>query len=140
MRITAKSVSGSSPAKPRGEDAAIRQRNFHSARTVDDVAVGEDEAVRRNDKARARAARFRAGLPCGVGVVHADIHHRGTDLLDHAGDGSGIAVQQFVVAWWRLDRRRRDHGIGVTQRRNQFDCPAPLKCGWDFHRDVSIDG
>ena len=56
MRMTARSVSGSSPTKVAPEDAAIGQRDFHFARAVDDVAVGQDVAVGRDDKAGAAAA------------------------------------------------------------------------------------
>jgi hypothetical protein len=38
---------------------AIRQRDFHPGRAMNHVAIGENEAIRRNDKARPAAAGFR---------------------------------------------------------------------------------
>ena len=60
MRMTARSVSGSVPMRLRGIDARIVQRDFDLARTVNDVAVREDETVARdNETGAATLARAR---------------------------------------------------------------------------------
>jgi hypothetical protein len=64
------------------------------ARAVHDVAVGEDEAVGREDEARARADRLAAPA---AGVAHLQLQHRRAHARDHAGHRLRVGVEQRAV-------------------------------------------
>lgn len=67
------------------EHQTVREPHFKFDPAVNDVAVRENEAVRRDDKTGAAASGF--GLGLAMGFVNANVHHRRTDGLDHTGDG-----------------------------------------------------
>ena len=79
-----------------GALAAVGQRDVDRGRAVDDVAVGEDEAVGREDEARA-AARLRARAPGGARRADVDADDGGCDALDGVDDGARIRVEELVV-------------------------------------------
>ena len=84
MRITARSVSGSSPTSRRawtGRRAACRDE----AGAGNHVAVGEHEAIRREDEPRAAA-------PSGF-----DPEHRGAHGVDRVDDRPRILIEQRIV-------------------------------------------
>ena len=72
-------------SRPSGVWARTRLRAVH------DVAVGHDEAVRRNEKARAAAAAT------AFAGARLDVHDRGAGLPHRGGDRLGIGVEQVDV-------------------------------------------
>src|SRR6266851_10253086 len=65
---------------------AIEEDDRDSPRVFDDVAVGDDKAVWREQEARSGAAR--PGL---------DLDDSGTGPLDGMDDGAGIAVEDLAI-------------------------------------------
>ena len=63
-------------------------------RRSDDMAVGQHEAVRRNDDAGAEPAALAGGTHFRAGF---DANHGGPDALGHADHGVGIGVEQNLV-------------------------------------------
>ena len=66
-------------------------------RALDDVAVGEDEAVGREDEARA-AAGLGEALPALLAVV-VDLHHRRGDERGDGRNDARIRVQGLTLVW-----------------------------------------
>ena len=83
----------------RGHMTPVGQSRRYAGGFMHDVAVGEDEAVGREDKSRAATlafARFsRARASCRL--RNGDMHDRRADALDGAGDRGGVRVQQSPV-------------------------------------------
>ena len=77
-------------SRPSGSVTSIARR------AVDDVAVGEDQAVGREDEARA-AARLRVRAPGGAGRADVDADDRRRDALDGVNDRARIGVEELVV-------------------------------------------
>jgi len=71
--------------------AAVGRLRDDLVRTVNDVAVGHDESVRRDEEARAGAS---PALLFGVGL---DMHDGGAGLADGRGDGVRISVKQLPI-------------------------------------------
>jgi hypothetical protein len=80
---------------------AVRQNNINLARAMHNVAIGQHEPVRRDDKTRA------AALALAILTVHFDIYDRRADFLGCMHHRFGIGIQQHVVRR-RRDRRRRN--------------------------------
>ena len=89
----------------RGEHPSVRQGDFDFVGRVDDVAVRENEAIRRDDKTRSAAARVRPLVSLAPGTPHANVHHGWLNFLDDARNGLGIGVEQFSVRDRRLGLR-----------------------------------
>jgi hypothetical protein len=53
---------------------AISQRHFNPVRAVNHVAVGESEAVRRDDETRPATASLAPRAPC-LAFTHINLHH-----------------------------------------------------------------
>ena len=66
--------------------ASVSQRDFNPGGAVDDVAVGQDEAVRREDEPGA------AALTLAIGAAHLNVHHRRAYLVGGLDDGLGISI------------------------------------------------
>jgi hypothetical protein len=94
--------------QPRLHDAAFAVGQAHIAVTVDDMAVGQDESIRRNDDAGAEAA----GRAPAVRSFHP--HHRRADLVDDAGDSLGQCVEQDDRCIFSRTRGRRLAGETVA--------------------------
>ncbi len=105
-RSSARSVSGSSPSVR----ASIRRPSASASRTslapFDHVAVGQNEAVRRNHHAGTDAA----GAAFGAKGFHA--HHRGADFVGHGDHGIGIGVEDVGVGRGRGPRPADVRDIG----------------------------
>jgi hypothetical protein len=66
---------------------------------MDDVAVGEDEAVGGEDKSRAATlalARFSGARPSCC-LRNRDMYDRRADALDGSGDSGGVRVEQSPI-------------------------------------------
>ncbi len=90
-RSSARSVSGSSPSGARFHHDGLRVCQPQFARAIDDMAIGEDKAIRRDDDAGADAA-------CGAAILvlaaclNAD--NSRTDTIGDADHGIGIGIEQ----------------------------------------------
>ena len=62
-----------------------------------DVAVGEDQAVRRDDDARAGAAAFAAVLVVDLAAADGERHDGRADAVDHVDNGARISVEQRLI-------------------------------------------
>src|SRR5215510_6565741 len=95
----------------------VEQRHLDLRRAVDDVVVGQQKAVGREDESGAAAA------PPGA-VRNLDVDHRRADLLGRPDDRLRIGVEQFSVG----QRRRlvRSAFLGV-------ETPASYKSEKVFH-------
>ena len=72
-----------------GRGAAVGHRDAQRPRALDDVAVGEDQPVGREEDAR----------PAAVSGV--DLHHRRPDCLDGPCDGSRVGIEEMrIVSLW----------------------------------------
>ena len=71
---------------------AIGQRDFNPVRAMNDVAVGQDEPVRRDDKSGAAATRLLPRASC-PGFSHVNLHHRRADRFRGGNNSIGIRVQ-----------------------------------------------
>ena len=91
MRVVADNVGVGLPA--------VGKRHLDPLGAMHDVAVGQDEPVRRDDKARAAAQAL--ARP----AAHFDIYDRRPDFLGGADHGPRVGIQQSVVR-----RRRRRVG------------------------------
>ena len=98
---------GIGPDYPRRKDARIVQRDLELTRSVNHVAVREDEAVSRNDEPRAASLTTLA-------TEHANVYHRRRDSIYDGGDRLGIRIQQLNVAVAR-GRGSRSGQIAVAQ-------------------------
>ena len=89
MRNNARSVSGSSPSTlaERRRPSSVSDLDAFSA--LNDVRVGQRQAVGRDDDAGARAAPG--------AVAHVDAHDARTDAIDDLGDDARIGVEGVVV-------------------------------------------
>lgn len=83
------------------QGAAILEGGLEKFGVSHHVVVGEDVAVRGDDDPGAGPGLLRRG-PLRL-HPDTDAHYRGTHLLHHLDDGSGVSVQQFQV-------RRREAG------------------------------
>ena len=92
-RTTARSVPGSSPISTACRLAAVRQGDADLGGAVDDVAVGDDEAVGRDDEARAAAG----GIAAAVRVTDLDVDDRRADGFGRADDGARVGIEQLAV-------------------------------------------
>ena len=81
----------------RGEGSAVDQPDGDRAGAPDDVAVREDEAVRREDQAGAQAAGPLAAAP-RVPLLHFDLNDGGCDALGRRYDCLRIGVEEADVA------------------------------------------
>ncbi len=79
------------------KDLAIGQRDFQLVRSMDNVTIRENKAVRRDNKTGAGTAAFLSTLSLFIRFMDADIDHRRADLIDRAGHCPRIAVQQLLV-------------------------------------------
>jgi hypothetical protein len=90
---------------------SVRQRDVDPCCPIDDVAVGENQAVVRKDKARAGAPVV-AGAGAGAGMTDADADDGRGNRVDHACNSAGVFIEEVVVG---VDRRKRNH-VGKTRR------------------------
>ncbi len=75
----------------RGQAAAVDRGDVDARGAVHHVAVGEHEAVRRDDHAGAGAAAL------AVARLDVEAHHGGADAVDHIDDGAGIGVKERLI-------------------------------------------
>ena len=92
--------------RTRVHQAALGVGEPHLLGAVDDVAVGQNEAVRRNHHAGTDAA----GAAFGAKGFHA--HHRGADFVGHGDHGIGIGVEDVGVGRGRGPRPADVRDIG----------------------------
>ena len=96
--------------------AAVGQRDLKVLRAMDDVAVGQDVAARREDKPRAASPR----LPAAPGLAEArlDMNNRWPHAFRRTHNGPGIGVQEFRVIVIDRVRGAGDRGcspFGIAQ-------------------------
>ena len=85
---------------------AVGKVDHNFARTMHDVAVGQNKTVRRDDESRATAAARSVG-------PRFDVHHRRRDPVNCTNDGARIFVQQSdIVPRWS----RRYRWLPVSRR------------------------
>ncbi len=105
---------------PRGQPAAVGEDGLDQARARDDVAVGDEKAVGREDEPRSRAGglavvvAIRVPFPgesrrLGVGK-NLEVDDSGAHCLDRRDDGPRIGVEELAVA---LIGRGPDFGNGA---------------------------
>ena len=94
------------------KNATVMQRDLKFMSPVHDVAVGKNEPVARDNKARA------ATLPA-LTAQHADIHYARRDALDDCRDSFRIRVEKLIVGFDRT-RCGEDRVFTVAQRRKDF--------------------
>ncbi len=82
------------PNKLGGEPPAVRQGGLDLAGAMDDVAVGEDEAVGGEDESRPAAAGVGPALG---GVVDLDIDHRRAGQAGGFHHSAGIGVKSGLL-------------------------------------------
>ena len=80
---------------------AVGQAEFAPA--LDHMAVGQHEAVRRDDDARTDAAR---GPAIGILLLGLDPHHGGADAIGNADHGMGIGIEDRGIVGGRCGRER----------------------------------
>src|SRR5207253_8857485 len=89
-------VAGESGDDPR----AVRENDFNLAGPVHDVAVRQNEPVRREDEPGAAATRLPGKPRIGLAALHpmqrVNIDDRRADLLRRADDRLRVGVQQVV--------------------------------------------
>jgi hypothetical protein len=73
--------------------------DVHSARIADDMEVGDDQTVRRDDEAGALS-----GIAAGSNAF--DPAHGWTDAADGIGDDGGIGIEQTGIVRLRFGRRQ----------------------------------
>src|SRR5262249_47285533 len=100
-----------------GRGAPVGEGDLEAVRALDDVAVGEDVAVGREDEARA-AAGLGEALPALLAVV-VDLHHRRGDARCDRGDDARIGVESFLFRG-KPERVRSVHGIRPTVRTSPY--------------------
>ena len=121
------------------ESPSVCRRDFDLLRGVDDMAVRQDETIRRDDEARAAPARVLCWPTLTPTVAHANVDHSGPDSLDDAGHRPGIAVQQLIVIDGRLSHcltRRRIQG--VAESTNDFSLVPALRSFAYFHDLLTV--
>ena len=77
----------------------ICQCDLDALRVMHDMAVSKNQAIGSEYKPRASAAPFArlAGARAPGSLMHFNVHHRGADDLDRAGNCAGIGVEQGIV-------------------------------------------
>ena len=106
--------------QPRRQRAAIGERHFQALHVVDDVAVGEDVAVRRDDDARAAAGHgvdaLAVGALRGDVLLAGDVDDRGADPLRDGDDGRGVGVEHRLGFIGGKGKRLRRRGCRMDLR------------------------
>src|SRR5690242_8857608 len=96
------------------EVAAIRQGNANARSVVYDVAVCQDETIRREDKSRAAAVPLtRFSITPGRGLRDFDLGNRRADFFGCGDNGTRVSIKQGRVTMCRCelnDRRVVDFG------------------------------
>jgi hypothetical protein len=83
------------------ERLPIGKMHRQAAAVVDDVTVGEDQAVRREHEPRPRSlatAPTPPPLRPAASPRHIDLHHRRRDAFDRTHDRRRIRIQQLAIA------------------------------------------
>ncbi len=89
--------------QPRFHDAAFGVGQAEFAPALDHMAVGQHEAVGRDDDAGTDAA----GRPAiAVLLLGLDPHHGGADAIGDADHGMGIGIEDRGIVGGRIDRTR----------------------------------
>ena len=137
MRMTATSVSRSWPMRSAGHSRPSGSVTSIVGGAVDDVAVGEDEAVGREHEARS-AARLRARSLRRSRRADVDADDGRGDALDGVDDRPGIGVEQLVV-WGLKSGCGESHGlttIGRSGPRRRDSATAARECAgiWTARR------
>ena len=101
-RITARSVSGSSPTSSAGKRSPLGGDDELRG-AMHDMTVGEKESIRSKDKTRAGAAAP-ALLP------HLNVNHRGPDALHRADDRPRVSIEPAKVGMRREVTLRGERG------------------------------
>ena len=70
---------------------AVGKIDYDFARTMHDVAIGQNKTIRRDDESRAAAAARAVG-------PRFDVHHRRRDPVDRTDDGARIFVEQSDIS------------------------------------------
>ena len=95
----------------RREAAPVGERGLDLGCAIDDVAVGQDIGIGREDDAGTGAAR---ALLCTADL---EMQDRGSDLVDGADNGARIGVEQHqILGRGGRDRNRRGVGLAVADR------------------------
>ena len=89
------------PDKSCRKDTRVVQRYLKLARTVDHVAVSQDESISRNDEPGTAAW-------AALTTDHANIYHCRCDTIYDRCDRSGIRIQKLFIA--RVDGSGRPNG------------------------------
>lgn len=82
-----------------GHAAAVGERDLDAGGVVDDVAVGEDEAVGSKDETGAASTAFArfAGAGSAGDLVHFHVDDRRADFFNRVGDGARVGVKKQGV-------------------------------------------
>src|SRR5205807_8401487 len=83
--------------------APVRQAHRNLIRVVNDVAVGQNEAVRGDDETGATAPDFAWAAPTIETLFDIDVNDRRADAIGGTHDGARIFVEQYTII-----ARRRD--------------------------------
>ena len=102
-------------------DLPVVQAYLQRLRAARDVAVGENQAVRRENEARAAPGDALAALGRGSAPAHVDPHHGGTDRLRGRHHRPGIGIEQrHVAVGGTCSRGRRDGIVGGARNQTQM--------------------
>ena len=110
-----------------GDVLALGRRHFDarrgtgSASRAGNVAVGQDQPIRRHHDAGTGAA---ARAAVGFAGMNCKSNHRWADPVDHVDDGTRIGVEERLV----LDRNFGRSGCGSAAA-----APGGIVQGYDFH-------
>ena len=110
----------------RRQAASLGGHQLDARGAADHVAVGQHQAVGRDDDARAGAGARRIAA-----VPDVDPHDRGADAVDHVGDGRRIGVEQRPVCRERRGGVRRKQVRCVRRERNSSWRRASISGGVD---------
>ena len=101
------------------EMPAVLEVDLNRTGTVDNVAVGDNVSIRRNDETRTRPVRNRrtAVARACSGFVHFDLHDRIAHLPGDADYRLGVSIQQFGIRVGGRITARARNGRGMVRKK-----------------------